>query len=114
MRPSIGSRPERRMSPMPDDPRPATPQPMPERSVTRRLPAEREFLPAALEIIETPVSPVGRIMMATVGLLLVIAIIWASVSHIDIVATANGRVIPAGQIKLIQPLQIGLVKRIAV
>jgi hemolysin D len=87
---------------------------MPQRSAARRLPAEREFLPAALEIIETPVSPVGRIMMAAVGLLLVIAIVWASVSSIDIVATASGRVIPSGQIKLIQPLQIGVVKAIAV
>ncbi|MFL6726115.1 MAG: HlyD family type I secretion periplasmic adaptor subunit [Sphingomicrobium sp.] len=84
------------------------------RKPARRLPSEREFLPAALEIIETPVSPAGRIMMAAVGLLVVIAVIWASVSHIDIVATASGRVIPAGQIKLIQPLQIGVVKRIAV
>jgi hemolysin D len=53
-------------------------------------------------------------MMAAVALLIVIGVIWASVSHIDIVATANGRVIPSGQIKLIQPLQIGLVKHIAV
>ena len=29
----------------------------------------------------TPVSPVGRIMMAAVGLLLVIAVVWASVSQ---------------------------------
>jgi hemolysin D len=99
---------------MPDDARAARPERMPQPWSGRRLPAEREFLPAALEIIETPVSPAGRIMMAAVGLLLVIAIVWASVSHVDIVATANGRVIPSGQIKLIQPLQIGVVKAIAV
>ena len=99
---------------MPDDPRAPQPGRLPQRWPARRLPSEREFLPAALEIIETPVSPAGRIMMAAVGLLLVIAIVWASVSHIDIVATANGRVIPSGQIKLIQPLQIGIVKHIAV
>ena len=99
---------------MPDDARAPQPRRVPQRWPARRLSSEREFLPAALEIIETPVSPAGRIMMAAVGLLLVIAIIWASVSHIDIVATANGRVIPSGQIKLIQPLQIGVVKHIAV
>jgi len=99
---------------MPDDARAPQPGRLPQRWPARRLPSEREFLPAALEIIETPVSPAGRIMMAAVGLLLIIAIVWASVSHIDIVATANGRVIPSGQIKLIQPLQIGVVKHIAV
>jgi hemolysin D len=99
---------------MPDDARAVQPSQPTQGWAARRLPSEREFLPAALEIIETPVSPAGRIMMAAVGVLLVIAIIWASVSHIDIVATANGRVIPTGQIKLIQPLQLGVVKRIAV
>jgi hemolysin D len=99
---------------MPDDARAARPGPSPRGWSARRLPAEREFLPAALEIIETPVSPAGRIMMAAVALLILIGVLWASVSHIDIVATANGRVIPSGQIKLIQPLQIGLVKQIAV
>jgi hemolysin D len=87
---------------------------MPQRWAQRRLPSEREFLPAALEIIETPVSPAGRIMMAVVGLIIVIGIVWASISQIDIVTSASGRVIPSGQIKLIQPLQLGVVKRIAV
>jgi hemolysin D len=90
------------------------PQRMPERAVQRRRRAEREFLPAALEIIETPVSPAGRVMMGVVGLLVIVAVAWASVGQLDIVATANGRVIPSGQIKLIQPLEIGVVKKINV
>lgn len=89
--------------------------PLPQQpQVVRRNRDEREFLPAALEIIETPVSPAGRIMMGAIGLLVVIAVVWATISQIDIVATANGRVIPSGEIKLIQPLEIGVVKRIAV
>jgi hemolysin D len=75
---------------------------------------EREFLPAALEIIETPVSPVGRTMMGVVVLLVVVAIGWACIGQLDIVATATGRIIPSGQIKVIQPLQIGVVKKIRV
>lgn len=88
--------------------------PAPQRVPVRRTRDEREFLPAALEIIETPVSPAGRVMMAVIGLLVVVAVVWASIGQIDIVATANGRIIPSGEIKLIQPLQIGVVKRIAV
>lgn len=88
--------------------------PVPQRLPARRTRDEREFLPAALEIIETPVSPVGRIMMGVIGLLVVVAVVWATIGRIDIVATATGRIIPSGQIKLIQPLQLGVVKRIAV
>jgi hemolysin D len=75
---------------------------------------ELEFLPAALEIIETPTSAVGRIMMGVIVVLVSAAIGWACVGQIDIVATANGRIIPSGQIKVIQPLEIGVVKRIRV
>ena len=80
----------------------------------RRRQDEREFLPAALEIIETPVSAAGRVMMGIVVVLVAVAIAWACIGKLDIVATANGRIIPSGQIKVIQPLEISVVKRIAV
>src|SRR5215472_5380794 len=85
-----------------------------QRRAERRRRAEREFLPAALEIIETPVSPGGRIMMAAVGLLVLVSIVWACIGKLDVVATATGKLIPTGKIKLIQPLEIGVVKRIRV
>jgi hemolysin D len=88
--------------------------PFPQRIADRRTRHELEFLPAALEIIETPTSRAGRIMMGTLGALVVVAIAWACIGSLDIVATANGRIIPSGQIKLIQPLQIGVVKMIRV
>ena len=75
---------------------------------------ELEFLPAALEIIETPASAAGRIMIGVIVLLVSVAIGWACVGQIDIVATANGRIIPSGQVKMIQPLEIGVVKSIRV
>jgi hemolysin D len=75
---------------------------------------EREFLPAALEIIETPVSVAGRVMIVVIIVLVAVAIFWACLGKLDIVSTATGRIIPSGQIKLIQPLEIGVVKRIMV
>jgi hemolysin D len=75
---------------------------------------ELEFLPAALEIIETPASAVGRIMMGVIVVLVSVVIGWACVGQIDIVATANGRIIPSGQVKVIQPLEIGVVKSLRV
>ena len=87
--------------------------PFPRRQAVRRR-DELEFLPAALEILETPVSPAGRIMMGVVVLIVAVAIGWACVGQLDIVATANGRLVPSGQIKQIQPLEIGVVKKIMV
>ena len=86
----------------------------PRRSLAKRRAAELEFLPGALEIIETPASRVGRLMMGVIVLLVMVAVTWACIGKVDIIAVANGRLIPAGEVKLIQPLEIGVVKRIAV
>jgi hemolysin D len=86
--------------------------PFPMKSTQRR--DELEFLPAALEIIETPVSIAGRAMIGVIVVLVAVAIAWACVGKLDIVSTATGRIIPSGQIKIIQPLEIGVVKRIMV
>jgi hemolysin D len=88
--------------------------PFPRRSTERRTRHELEFLPAALEIIETPTSTAGRIMMGAIGALVLAAILWACLGRLDIVATATGRIVPSGQIKVIQPLDIGVVKKIMV
>src|SRR5437868_1497585 len=79
-----------------------------------RLAHEHEFLPAALEIIETPSSPGARALMLAIGALVATAIVWACFGEIDIIVTAPGRVIPSGKVKEIQPLEIGVVKAIHV
>ncbi len=79
-----------------------------------RLTQEREFLPAALEVMETPASPLGRITMAAIAVLILVAILWACFGKVDIIATAPGRIIPSGQVKVIQPFEIGVVKAIHV
>jgi hemolysin D len=48
--------------------------------------AEREFLPAALEIVETPPSPIGRLGAYALVAVLVLAFAWAWFGHVDIVA----------------------------
>ena len=76
--------------------------------------AEREFLPAALEIIETPASPLGRAIAASLIAFFAIAIAWACLGRVDIIATAQGKVVPAGRVKVIQPLEAGTVTAIHV
>jgi len=73
-----------------------------------------EFLPAALEIMEKPPSPVGRAIAWSVIAFFTIAVIWALLGEVDIVATAQGKIIPNGRVKVIQPLEIGVVRRIHV
>lgn len=72
------------------------------------------FMPAALEVQETPPSPVGRAIIWTIVLLFIIAIVWGIVGKIDVVAVAQGKIIPSGRVKTIQPLEIGTVKAIHV
>jgi len=75
---------------------------------------ERQFLPAALEVQETPPSPTGRSLMWALLALAVIAVLWASVGHVDIVVTAPGRIVPSGNVKAIQAIEIGTVSAIHV
>jgi hemolysin D len=75
---------------------------------------ELAFLPAALEIVETPPSPIGRAIGATIILLFCAALIWASAGTIDIVASAPGKIVPSGRTKVIQPFETGVVRSIRV
>jgi hemolysin D len=75
---------------------------------------EREFLPAALEILETPPSPTGRLLAFIIGAFFVITVLWSFFGKVDVLATAPGRILPAGKIKIIQPLDPGMVKAIYV
>jgi hemolysin D len=75
---------------------------------------ELEFLPAALEIVETPPSPLGRAVGATLIGLFFLALIWTTLGHVDIVATASGKIIPTGYSKVIQPFETGVVRAILV
>src|SRR5262249_12409505 len=80
----------------------------------RRREHELAFLPAALEITETPPSPTGRALGAIILALFCAAIAWASIGTVDIVATAPGKIIPSGRTKLIQPFETGVVRAIHV
>jgi hemolysin D len=65
--------------------------------------AERAFLPAALEIVETPASPTLRVTAALIALFLTVALVWSYVSKVDIIATAPGKVVVRGGPRLFSP-----------
>ena len=98
-------------------PKPATPAKnvvnFPERRPERSR-EELAFLPAALEIVETPPLPLGRTIVYTVVGVFAAALAWASVGTVDIVAVAPGKIIPSGRTKTIQPFETGVVRAIDV
>jgi hemolysin D len=75
---------------------------------------ELQFLPAALEVIESPPPPLPRAAALAIVALLAAALAWASFGQVDIVATAPGRVVPAGGSKVVQPLEAATVTAIEV
>ena len=80
----------------------------------QRLPHEAQFLPAALELQETPVSPAPRIVAWLLMVFALLAVLWAVFGRIDVVATAQGKIVPNEGSKLIQPIETATVKAIHV
>ncbi len=72
------------------------------------------FLPAELELVETPVHPAPRWTMRVLILLAAIALLIGVLGHLDIVATAKGRLVPDKRVKVIQPAITGIVREISV
>ena len=73
-----------------------------------------QFLPAAEEIVETPPSPFGRVVLWLITALLIVAIAWSYFGKLDIIAPATGKVMPEGSIKTVQPASPGVVTEIKV
>lgn len=72
------------------------------------------FLPAVLEIQETPPNPLVRWLASGLLTLVLIVLTWACFGHVNIVASAEGKIIPSSRVKQIQPLEKGVVKAILV
>jgi hemolysin D len=94
----------------PSEPAAVIPLPRP----PRRRGSELVFLPAALEIVETPASPMGRAIAGTIALFFVVALAWAFLGSVDIIATASGKIVPTGRTKVLQPFETGVVRAIHV
>jgi len=79
-----------------------------------RLPHEAQFLPAALSLQETPVSPAPRVAMWLIIAFMLIALTWAIFGRVDVVAAATGKIVPSGRTKTIQSIETATVKAIHV
>ena len=75
---------------------------------------EVAFLPAALSLQETPPHPLPRRLAWLLMILFVIALTWACVGKVDIVAVASGRIVVSDRSKVIQPLEASVVRQVLV
>lgn len=75
---------------------------------------DKEFLPPAVEILESPPSPMGRMLVWAILGLFILVILWSFIGEIDEVVVTRGKVIPIGYTKVLQAEDKGIVKRILV
>jgi hemolysin D len=79
-----------------------------------RLSHELAFLPANLELAETPVHPAPHWTMRIIVLLAAVILMIVLVGKLDIVAVAKGKLLPDARVKVVQPAITGVVRRIVV
>lgn len=84
------------------------------RKAERQRWTETDFLPAALEVTETPPSPIGRTIIWAIMSAALTALIWSFLSHIDTVAVAEGRLVPEGRLRSVEAAQQGVIRAINV
>jgi len=73
-----------------------------------------EFKPLLSEIEDSPVSPLGRTTFWLVVAIIAVSITWSVLGEVDIVISARGKVIPDGHVKVLQPLDTGIVRQLLV
>jgi len=76
----------------------------------KRRDYELQFLAPALETLETPAGPLPWATAWLLFLIAVCAIAWSSLSSVDVLAIAQGRVIPSGKSKPVQSVAGGKVE----
>src|SRR5262245_3748139 len=104
--------------PVPTSKPPSAPAPtQPDARALRRLTPhaeDREFLPAAVEILETPPSVIAVRFIWLICAIFAAAIAWSYFGKLDIYAVANGKIQLAGRSKVVQPLDPGRVAAVLV
>jgi hemolysin D len=103
----------------PADPGPAAVKVLTSRALARlKAPGmnlgDREFLAPALEILETPPSPVHVAFLWIICAFVAATLAWAYFGRVDIIAAAQGKFQPTGQVKVVEPLETGRVDEIRV
>jgi len=83
-------------------------------ALTVRTQDEYEFQPGYLEIIERSPSPWARRSAFSLVALIVCALVWSVIGHLEIYARASGRLLVSSHSKMIQSVEAGEITAIKV
>lgn len=73
-----------------------------------------EFKPVIVEIEDRPLNPLGRTVLWIIIMLIIACVLWLFFAKVDVVVSTRGKVIPTGEIKILKPLETGVVSKIFV
>jgi len=73
-----------------------------------------DFRPSIMQIQEKAPAPLGRTVLKVVAALFAGLVLWATFGRLDIVAVADGKLVPQTYLKIVQPAEQGIVKEILV
>lgn len=97
---------------VPGIPRASAPGPTPlGKQVSRR---KIRYLAQSVALEETGNPLLAKLVIGTVGVVVVTFMIWAAVTRIDEIAVTVGKVVPTGQVQVVQHLNGGVVAEILV
>lgn len=74
----------------------------------------RDFSPPLLRIQANPPAPLAGWMFRVLAALLACILLWAALGRLDIVAVADGKLVPSSYLKIVQPAEQGIVRQILV
>jgi hemolysin D len=81
----------------------------------RRLSEDlKSFLPQALEILERPPHPASGLLLRIVTGIVIAVLLWSVFGKVNIISVAEGKIVPSGKVKQIQPYALGMVSTILV
>jgi hemolysin D len=73
-----------------------------------------DFAPPMLALRDASPNPLGRKVLWTIIILIASLVVWALIGRLDIVAVAEGKLVPQSYLKIVQPPEAGIVKEIMV
>ena len=71
-----------------------------------------DFKPILAEIEERPTNPLGIYFLWTIISLMIVVLLGLFLVKIDVVVSARGKIIPVGDVKVVQPLETGVITKI--
>jgi hemolysin D len=72
------------------------------------------FAPGLLSIQESPPAPLPRAVLYAIVVLFTLLLLWAAFGRLDVIASAEGQLVPRTYVKIVQPADAGIVKEILV